>query len=233
MSVAQIETHGLKAILHSNVPLCYFLYSLLEELCSENLFFYLEVEQFENTEFDSPKVMKAIAQDLYDTFIKTDSEFEINIDQKARAPILAAIEAEDQKCFASAKEHIVKLMETVFLKFKNSPIYEKMKKELGNTCIYDKQAKNQAVKILLQNLDKTLPSETSDAPTGIAQERNDMIRAMLHAFCETRLGIDFIDRMTGKRDQQGEGNEDAESIRVIEVDNDKGIDSFAAYLSAM
>lgn len=37
VNIAEIETHGLKAMLQSKVPLCYFLYSMLEELCSENL----------------------------------------------------------------------------------------------------------------------------------------------------------------------------------------------------
>jgi hypothetical protein len=33
----KVEALGLKGILTSNVPLCYFLYLMLEELCAENL----------------------------------------------------------------------------------------------------------------------------------------------------------------------------------------------------
>jgi len=65
---------------------------------------------------------------------------------------------------------------------------------VGNTSIYDKAARNSGVRILLKNLDKTLPSTNNSMSEPMAQQRNDMIRAMLHAFCETRLGIDFIDR---------------------------------------
>lgn len=46
--VKEIEKEGLKAMLHSKIPLCYFLYSLLEEYSCENLvsihgFFYIIV----------------------------------------------------------------------------------------------------------------------------------------------------------------------------------------------
>lgn len=37
VSVAQIKKYGLAAILESNVPLCYFLYYLLDNYCAENL----------------------------------------------------------------------------------------------------------------------------------------------------------------------------------------------------
>lgn len=37
VSVREIRKHGLGALLQSNVPLCYFLYYLLDNYCSENL----------------------------------------------------------------------------------------------------------------------------------------------------------------------------------------------------
>lgn len=40
VSVNELDAYGLKAMLQSSVPLCYFLYQLLEELCSENLVRY-------------------------------------------------------------------------------------------------------------------------------------------------------------------------------------------------
>ena len=43
VSIRDIENLGLRALLASRVPICYFLYQLLEEHCSENLFFFLEV----------------------------------------------------------------------------------------------------------------------------------------------------------------------------------------------
>jgi len=37
ITISEIEASGLKAMLQSKVPLCYFLSSLLEDYCSENL----------------------------------------------------------------------------------------------------------------------------------------------------------------------------------------------------
>ena len=37
ISTSEIDRHGLKALLQSRVPLCYFLYMLLEDYNSENL----------------------------------------------------------------------------------------------------------------------------------------------------------------------------------------------------
>lgn len=141
--------------------------------------------------FQSERCMKEIAMELYRTFIENNSEFEVNIDTKTRKPILEQIQAGNQKCFVNAKEHIVKLMEPVYQNFQNSPVWNQMKRELGNANIYSREARNCGVRIILKNLDKTLP----DPKRGrLGQRRHDMIKSMLHAFCETRLGIDFIDR---------------------------------------
>src|SRR3982751_2391645 len=57
VSVRDIEHLGLRAILASRVPLCYFLYQMLEEHSSENLFFHLEVDLYEHTKFQSRQMM--------------------------------------------------------------------------------------------------------------------------------------------------------------------------------
>lgn len=37
INISEIEVHGLKAILQSKVPMCYFMYSMLEDYSAENL----------------------------------------------------------------------------------------------------------------------------------------------------------------------------------------------------
>lgn len=261
VSLLDIERLGLRAMLASRVPLCYFLYQLLEEHCSENLFFWLEVDLFEHTRWQSEDMMKDIATQLYDTFLRTDSEFEVNVPQKVTAPIMSLINSGHQNAFSAAREHIFKLLDSVFVKFKNGELYERMKKELGYTNVYDKRARNYGVKILLQNLDKNVPKSgqleqgdpetfinmgNAPPPTTMAQERNDMIRAMLHAFCEMRLGIDFVDRdlepaVVGKDEFSKAPAEDTfasqgpanvrQDVRI--ADANKELDSFAAYLDRM
>lgn len=54
ISISNIETYGLGAILQSNVPLVYFLRYLLDHWAAENLYFYIDVEIYEQTDFRVP-----------------------------------------------------------------------------------------------------------------------------------------------------------------------------------
>ena len=51
ISLSNIEMYGLGALLQSNVPLVYFLRYLLDHLATENLYFYIDVESYEHTDF--------------------------------------------------------------------------------------------------------------------------------------------------------------------------------------
>lgn len=145
--------------------------------------------------------MKTTAQQIYDMFIADGSDLEINIDQKIRVPIQEAISRYDQQCFTEAKEDMFKLMEPIFLKFKTSDVFDQMKADLGLNCIvYSKSARNAAVKMLLKNLDKTLPQEGTNP---IVQQRHDLIRCIMHEFCRKRLKIDFYDSVKPKTESEG------------------------------
>jgi hypothetical protein len=173
----------------------------------------LEIDQFDHTEFDTIDQMKEVAFELYNVFIKDDSELEINIDEKARKPILDAIEAGDRNCFAAAKTHIIKLMEPIYFKFKNSPTFERMKRDLSGssqlvatTHLYSRQYQFKAVTLLLEYLDLNFPKNQSISE--LAQFRHDVIRSLLHAFCITRLGIDFVDvYMTATKEETAHSSE--------------------------
>lgn len=127
---------------------------------------------------------------------------------------------------------------------------------LGYTSIYDKNARNSGVRLLLRNLDKTLPTNRSKFPQSshnahnipkqnTTQTRNDMIRAMLHAFCEIRLGVDFIDRNYSISDNSEStcaakgtpqaANAQSNDIDVIDFgsEDDDELDPFEAYLSTL
>lgn len=202
-SVAEIEKYGLPALLQSNVPLCYFLYSLLEQFSSENLFFYLEAEQFQTHEFHSPEELKRTALQLYRAFIKCNSDFEVNIDGSTRRPIRLAIESSEHHCFDTAKEQIQRLMEPCYLHFIASPIYKQMKKDLeGKLVPYDMKTKERAINVLIEYLDRNMPMKKDEPPTygkeAEVRRRNKLLRAMIHAFCQTRLHLDFYDTPEGE-----------------------------------
>ena len=194
VSVREIKECGLKSLLQSNVPLCYFLYTMLEDYSSENLFFYLDVEKFQTRHFENSEDMREKAQIIYDKFIAENSEFEVNIDHRVSAPIQGAIDHFDQDCFREAKDDLERLMEPVFLKFKTGPYFKRMEEELGlYNIVYTRKQRNMAVKLLLTNMDKTLPTG-DNTPAGILKnQRNDEVRQMMHRFCKKKLRIDFED----------------------------------------
>ena len=68
---------------------------------------------------------------LYATFVKNGADFEVNLDEKNKMAIMERINKGDQLCFSGAKEHILRLVEPKVQLFKNSYVFEKMRKELG------------------------------------------------------------------------------------------------------
>lgn len=203
--VSVIERKGLPAILQSNVPLCYFLNALLEDMNAENLFFYLEVEQFEEHDFETVKAMKKTALELYNAFVKSGADFEVNLEAKIRDSILPKIEAGDQNCFTEARDHIVHLLLPCFSNFTLSSGFEKMIKDLGeNNTLYDKKQRNAAVKSLLEHLDKA-PASLIVAEDKAAKRRSLLLKEMVHSFCRSRLRCDFKDQeVTMEEDKRTE-----------------------------
>lgn len=149
----EIEKEGLKGILQSKVPLCYFLSYLLDEFSSENLFFFLDVENFEKSKYtnghDEHKVM---IQFIYDTYISIDSYFEINVDDRIRRSITSQLSSEeiDFDLFNEAKASIYTLLEASFNRFLSAPNYKDMIDNCGICNIYyDDKCKKAAIEYLL------------------------------------------------------------------------------------
>ncbi|CAG8519105.1 5725_t:CDS:2 [Acaulospora colombiana] len=166
--VKEIEKEGLKAMLHSKIPLCYFLYSLLEEYSGENLFFFLEVEQYESCEYAYSSQQFATAQHIYDTYLTRNSQFEVNVDDKVRKSVVASIKSQrdPRHCFDEAKRAIFVLLENSFARFIRSDIADLMRQEIGeNTTYYSPKARDSAIFLLFKFLNRQnqsgSPSSTS------------------------------------------------------------------------
>lgn len=193
VSCAAIDKKGLSAMLQSNVPLCYFLFSLLEDLNAENLFFYLEVEQFEEHDFQTVKAMRHSALELYNAFIKAGADFELNLEARIRDAILPRIEAGDQGCFSEARDHVVHLLEPCFSNFTLGPLYQRMLDGIGeNTTMYTKEQRHKAIQLIVDHLDKG-PASTMVAEDKAQRKRALLLREMIHSFVRTRLHSDFKD----------------------------------------
>ncbi|ORX60349.1 regulator of G protein signaling superfamily [Hesseltinella vesiculosa] len=126
----EIQQNGLTSLLSSKVPLCYFLYHLLQEYSYENLFFYLELEQYDKILSDAQKW--TTAKHVYETYVSKNSHFEVNLDDQVRSDIIAAMEARRlDRCFDKAKRAVYLLLEYSFMQFMQASTWEIMVSSCG------------------------------------------------------------------------------------------------------
>jgi len=219
ISVGEILIHGLKAMLKSKVPLCYFLHTLIEDYCCENLFFYLEIEQYKVFMFENAKAQLKAAQYIYITYLDASSKIEVNIDEKIRREILNNLNSKTcnlSTVFDKASEAVFALMESSYAKFNRSDIKRQMIDELDNTNIYSEEHKINAIRLLTSYLDKrkrelevdeeimnmNADNSQGDRKMSISPEqmlhisnvqRNKLIYALTHEFIRAFLELDFDD----------------------------------------
>ncbi|KAL6595168.1 regulator of G protein signaling superfamily [Neocallimastix californiae] len=207
ITIKEIEVNGLKAMLQSKVPLCYFLYSLLEDFCSENLFFFLEALEFEKGKYSSREEQEENAVYIYNTYLSKKSCLEINIDEKVYNEIQEFIKNMNKnssksisKCFVNARNSVYQLMEGSFAKFQKSSTYATMKQELGRR-LYNENDKLNAVSKLRDYLMKSESSikqnlkENPESQIAISNAKHhEIISLLVHEFTKSILGINFNEK---------------------------------------
>ncbi|GAA5812039.1 hypothetical protein MFLAVUS_005488 [Mucor flavus] len=201
--VKEIRKEGLKAILESKAPLCYFLYHLLQEYSSENLFFFIELEQYESFTYASLGQQLATAQHIFNTYLTRNSYFEVNLDDKVRRTVTQSLEKKDAKnCFDSAKRAVYTLLESSYVRFQNTDTFEEMVVECGElTAHYNDKSRRAAVNRLLSHIEqqqtKIYNTESNNtAFQSISQttrRRHELIKSMIHEFCRTLVGVEFTE----------------------------------------
>ncbi|KAI8393364.1 RGS domain-containing protein [Radiomyces spectabilis] len=130
--IKEIRKEGIKAMLQSKIPLCYFLFHLLEEYSSENLFFFIEIEQYESFAYTSIVQQLATAQHIYNTYLTSKSFFEVNLDDKVRRDVTGALQRKDlDGCFNSAKRAVYTLLESSYMRFLSTDSFQQMVKHCG------------------------------------------------------------------------------------------------------
>ncbi|KAI9015844.1 hypothetical protein CLU79DRAFT_820137 [Phycomyces nitens] len=200
--VKEIRKEGLKAMLESKVPLCYLLYHLLEEYSSENLFFFIELEQYESFTYSSPLQQLTTAQHIYNTYLTHNSHFEVNLDDRVRRAVTTALENNEiSGCFDAAKRAVYGLLESSFLRFSQSPVFDEMTENCGElTTNYDNESRDSAVKKLINYIEDqhsliyTDPHTDTPVFMSVCQtsrRRHELIKSMIHEFCRTLVGVEF------------------------------------------
>ena len=202
VSFSDLETYGLPAFLQSSVPLCYLMRSLLDQHCVENLFFCIEVEQFEKYDFsmDDEKQFQAALR-IYDAFLEFGSDLEINADVGIREQVLDGMDEQDQYCFEVARNHILRSMQLCFVNFSSSDLYQQMKVNLqGKRTPYDETTKKEAMKVLIEYLDDSYEHCRQQDIMGY-ERHYKLISSLIHTFCQVRLDLDFVDIMENEQEQ--------------------------------
>jgi len=206
ITIKEIEASGLKALLQSKVPLCYFLYSLLEDYCSENLFFFMEALHFENNLSLSREEQKESVVNIYNSYLSKRSWLEINIDEKVHSDIHNFIQCINNKtsqesiskCLKGARNSVYHLMEGSYSKFIKSEGYLEMKKELG-TRIYTENDKLVAVGKLRDYIARTNENlhqgnSSGSLPSTSSNKYHEVISNLVHEFTREILGVDFDEK---------------------------------------
>ncbi|KAI8048443.1 RGS domain-containing protein [Thamnidium elegans] len=194
--VNEIMKEGLKAILESKVPLCYFLYHLLDEFSSENLFFFLDVSDFENQfKKKTTEDQILIAQNIFDKYISTNANFEINLEDRVKRDIITNFLKLDssitQRIFDEAKTSTYILLESSFIRFLHTQAYKDMITNCGELTIhYGDQATHLGLNYLVEYLQ-------SQQDTLITYNESS------HTFSETLLSLNLQHYETVKLAIQG------------------------------
>jgi hypothetical protein len=206
ISVLEIEKHGLCSLLQSNIPLAHFLYYSLTNYNSENLFFYLEVEVFEEHQFKDAKSLKRTANYLFDAFLKNGADFELNIAGSVKDSVVEKIGRGDHDCFSVARDQAISMLEPSFEEFMMSETWrsfrEKVKERVGlNKCIFGDDFRDEIVNLLVDQLEQLDSQKRVLKAEKSAERRAVLLREMIHDYCKARLRCDFHDKVRVKEDQ--------------------------------
>ncbi|KAI8368949.1 RGS domain-containing protein [Blakeslea trispora] len=136
ITAKEIRREGLRALLLSTVPLGYFLYYLLNEYSSENLFFYLAVENYQNYEFSSHSERVHVATKISRAYLTRNSELEVNLEDKIYRTVQESLELLQQQEeensystgteFDAAKKHIFSLLNASYYRFRTTNVFNIM-----------------------------------------------------------------------------------------------------------
>lgn len=180
VSIKEIKQTGLKLLLKSITPLGYFLYYLLTEYSSENLFFYIAVDSYQNHPFSSQVERCSIASRIASDYLSSSSELEVNLDDRIQRLVQKALEQQQSTLISSghefdaAKRHVFSLLNSSYHRFRMSSVWAIMESKCNE--LYNSE-RSQA---LIVNL---LLSYIKHTKNGYCQE----ISKLVHSFCLVHL----------------------------------------------
>ncbi|CAO3625060.1 unnamed protein product [Mucor hiemalis] len=189
ISIKDIKREGLKALLYSTVPLGYFLYHLLNEYSSENLFFYLAVDNYQNYNFSSAEERQQVAHKISKSYLTRNSELEVNLeDQISRKVKKALLEQQTDPSestgneFDLAKRHVFSLLNVKYYQFRTSSVWNIMESKCNDLNSTNRE-RSQAlvVNLLLSH---------------IKRNNSPSLSKLVHSFCKIYLPTGYESRLS-------------------------------------
>ncbi|KAJ3429055.1 electron carrier/ protein disulfide oxidoreductase [Anaeramoeba flamelloides] len=112
----------------------YFKEYLFQEMCQENILFFLEVKEYKNS-FVNEKKMISMANKIYKKYIKNGALFEVNIDYSCRDDITKKMNGKniDKHIFDHAQSIVfIHMDHNQFGQFKSSKLYQELLKKVNS-----------------------------------------------------------------------------------------------------
>ncbi|RCI04104.1 hypothetical protein CU098_012777 [Rhizopus stolonifer] len=192
ISAREIKREGLRALLLSTVPLGYFLYHLLNEYSSENLFFYLAVENYQNYEFSSHSERLHVANKIAKAYLTRNSELEINLEDKIYRTVIKSLEQlQHQESIAgiefdAAKKHVFSLLNASYYRFRTTNIWNIMESKCSDMNAFNRE-RSQAlvINLLLSHMR--------------CKNRDSTTYKLVHSFCRIYLPYGYQLQLSGNR----------------------------------
>ncbi|PVU98123.1 hypothetical protein BB561_000127 [Smittium simulii] len=121
-------TNDISSILNSKISISYLFISLILDFSPEVLLFYLEVNEYLKNQLKPKEYRKNHAQKIINTFIKSSSPLEININSSIKQSLLDSMFNEDIPLNIFQKSHAqaFKQLESNLTNFIQKPIYFQM-----------------------------------------------------------------------------------------------------------
>ncbi|KAI9027187.1 hypothetical protein CLU79DRAFT_833115 [Phycomyces nitens] len=185
--ISEIRKQGLKAMLKSRVPLCFFLRYLIK------------TERYDKLK-TVPKQQWISAHHIFALYLTDSSPFELNVSEEVRSKVISLIKSHKvDHCFDSAKNAVYLILESSFIRFCGTSIWNTMVSCCGEcTTYYDKRTRERVVDDLVSFLEhqhnNRFNNPLVDAPVlssvrRSAKIRQKRVKAMINNFSQTELHL--------------------------------------------
>ncbi|KAI8974710.1 RGS domain-containing protein [Pilobolus umbonatus] len=203
ISAKDIRKEGLRTLLCSSVPLGYFLYHLLQEYSSENLFFYLAVESYETHVFNNEQEQQEVARNIYTAYLTRNADLEINLEDRIHRVVRKQLDLQTQHSstgheFESAKRHVFSLLSVSYHRFRTSSVWNVMESKCGSsTMIHDQgRAQTLVVNLLMSFIENKNKFESA------TKSSRDKTNSLIHTFCQLCLPLGYAQFIKEEEDRK-------------------------------